>query len=64
MADATRQRSEISALFANKGIAAAIAELVEPSLEDLGFRLVRVQLMGRDDSQTVQIMAERSATGR
>ncbi|MGI9411420.1 MAG: ribosome maturation factor RimP [Hyphomicrobiaceae bacterium] len=41
------------------GIAAAIAELVEPSLEDLGFRLVRVQLMGRDDSQTVQIMAER-----
>lgn len=43
-----------------EGAAAAIAELVEPSLEDLGFRLVRVQLMGRADSQTVQIMAERA----
>ncbi len=42
------------------GLAAAIAELVEPSLQDLGFRLVRVQLMGRDKSQTVQVMAERS----
>ena len=41
------------------GQAAAIAELVEPSLEDMGFRLVRVQLMGRDNAQTVQIMAER-----
>lgn len=41
------------------GLAAAIAELVEPSLADMGFRLVRVQIMGRDGSQTVQIMAER-----
>ena len=41
------------------GLAAAIAELVEPSLADMGFRLVRVQLMGRDNTQTVQIMAER-----
>ncbi|MGI9422274.1 MAG: ribosome maturation factor RimP, partial [Hyphomicrobiaceae bacterium] len=41
------------------GPAAAIAELVEPSLEGLGFRLVRIQMMGRDQSQTVQIMAER-----
>ena len=41
------------------GPAAAIAEVVEPSLEGLGFRLVRIQLMGRDKSQTVQIMAER-----
>ena len=41
------------------GQAAQVAELVEPSLQDLGFRLVRVQLMGRDTSQTVQIMAER-----
>jgi len=41
------------------GQAAEIAELVEPSLEDMGFRLVRVQLMGRDHAQTVQIMAER-----
>lgn len=40
------------------GLAAQIAELVEPTLEDLGFRLVRVQIQGRD-GQTVQIMAER-----
>ena len=41
------------------GRAADIAALVEPTLEDLGFRLVRVQVLGRD-GQTVQIMAERA----
>lgn len=41
------------------GRAAQIAEIIEPSIADLGYRLVRVQLMGRDDKQTVQIMAER-----
>ncbi len=41
------------------GLALAIADLVEPSLIDMGFRLVRVQIMGRDDAQTVQVMAER-----
>ncbi|MCL4765571.1 MAG: ribosome maturation factor RimP [Hyphomicrobiaceae bacterium] len=41
------------------GLAAGIAALVEPTLEDLGFRLVRVQVLGRD-GQTVQIMAERA----
>nr|PZN87922.1 MAG: ribosome maturation factor RimP [Pseudomonadota bacterium] len=40
------------------GVAAEIAALVEPVLEDLGFRLVRVKVHGRD-GQTVQIMAER-----
>ncbi len=40
------------------GIAAGIAELVEPVVEGLGFRLVRVQVSGRD-GQTVQIMVER-----
>jgi ribosome maturation factor RimP len=40
------------------GLAAGIATLVEPVLNDLGFRLVRVQLTG-SDSQTLQIMAER-----
>jgi ribosome maturation factor RimP len=40
------------------GLAAGIATLVEPVLADLGFRLVRVQLTGKD-SQTLQIMAER-----
>ncbi len=41
------------------GLAAGIAALVEPALEDLGFRLVRVQVLGRD-GQSVQIMAERA----
>ena len=40
------------------GLAANVAALVEPALAHLGFRLVRVQIMGRD-GQTVQIMAER-----
>lgn len=40
------------------GMAASIASLIEPALEDLGFRLVRVQVSGRE-GKTVQIMAER-----
>lgn len=40
------------------GLEAEIAAIVEPALEDLGFRLVRVQVTGRD-GKTVQIMAER-----
>jgi ribosome maturation factor RimP len=41
------------------GLAGQIADLVEPVIADLGFRLVRVRIMGRDE-QTVQIMAERA----
>jgi ribosome maturation factor RimP len=41
------------------GLALEIAAVVEPALEDLGFRLVRVAHFGRGDRQTVQIMAER-----
>lgn len=41
------------------GLAAQIAAIAEPVLADLGFRLVRVVLSGRNGS-TVQIMAERS----
>ncbi len=37
------------------GPAAAVARLVEPAIEDLGFRLVKVRLSGT----TLQIMAER-----
>src|SRR6516162_6595030 len=37
----------------------AIADLVEPVLEELSFRLVRVKFSGRDGG-TVQVMAERS----
>jgi ribosome maturation factor RimP len=40
------------------GVAAQIAALAEPVLAELGFRLVRVVLSGRNGS-TVQIMAER-----
>ena len=40
------------------GLAAQIAAIAEPVLSDLGFRLVRVVLSGRNGS-TVQIMAER-----
>lgn len=40
------------------GVAGAIAALVEPALADLGLRLVRVRVTGRD-GKTVQIMAER-----
>jgi ribosome maturation factor RimP len=41
------------------GPARQIADLAEPVLEELGFRLVRVKVSGRDGG-TVQIMAERS----
>jgi ribosome maturation factor RimP len=40
------------------GLAAQIAAIAEPVLADLGFRLVRVVVSGRNGS-TVQIMAER-----
>jgi ribosome maturation factor RimP len=40
------------------GVAAEVAALVEPTLDDLGFRLVRVSVSGRNGT-TVQIMAER-----
>lgn len=40
------------------GIAGRIAEVAEPVLGELGYRLVRVQVSGRD-GHTVQIMAER-----
>lgn len=40
------------------GPAASVAALIRPALEDLGFRLVRVQVSGREGA-TLQIMAER-----
>ena len=42
---------------------AAIAALVEPEANALGFDLVRVRLQGGDDV-TLQVMAERPATGQ
>ena len=41
------------------GPAAEIAALVEPALEDMGFRLVRVVISRRDGS-TIQIMADKA----
>jgi len=40
------------------GIEREIAKLAEPVIEELGFRLVRVKVSGRDGG-TVQVMAER-----
>jgi ribosome maturation factor RimP len=40
------------------GAARRVAELVEPVLADLGYRLVRVRMTGHD-GRTLQIMAER-----
>ena len=44
--------------FRETGLAAEVADLVEPALADLGFRLVRVHVTG-SQTKTVQIMAER-----
>ncbi len=41
------------------GLAAKVAELIEPALVDGGFRLVRVAISGRE-GKTVQVMAERA----
>ncbi|NJM37777.1 MAG: ribosome maturation factor RimP [Akkermansiaceae bacterium] len=40
------------------GVAADVAALVEPALNDLGFHLVRITVSGRDGT-TLQIMTER-----
>ncbi|NNM71251.1 ribosome maturation factor RimP [Enterovirga aerilata] len=44
--------------YREKGVAARVAQVVEPVLEDLGFRLVRVKVSAQNGT-TVQIMAER-----
>jgi ribosome maturation factor RimP len=44
--------------FCETGVAGEIAALVEPTLNDLGYRIVRVTISGRNGT-TVQIMAER-----
>jgi ribosome maturation factor RimP len=40
------------------GLASKVAELIEPALQDRGFRLVRVAVSGRE-GKTLQVMAER-----
>lgn len=44
--------------FQETGVAARVAAIIEPAIEDLGFRLVRVKVTGTNGC-TVQIMAER-----
>lgn len=52
----------MSDLIAKASIDRRIAEIVTPVIEDLGFELVRVRLMG-GKSRTLQIMAERPHGG-
>jgi ribosome maturation factor RimP len=40
------------------GLGSKVAELIEPALQDRGFRLVRVAVSGRE-GKTLQVMAER-----
>jgi ribosome maturation factor RimP len=49
-------------LIAKTSIDQRLAQLITPVIEDLGFELVRVRLMG-GNSKTLQIMAERSGGG-
>ncbi len=51
-------RASDARFIGETGLAGQIATIVEPVLADLGFRLVRVVVSGRNGS-TVQIMAER-----
>ena len=44
-------------LVVEHGVAARVAQIVEPVIEDLGYRLVRVRVTGQNGC-TVQIMAE------
>lgn len=53
MADNNERR-----LISETGIAARVATIVEPVIEDLGYRLVRVKVTAQNGC-TVQIMAER-----
>lgn len=53
-----QEGGEDARLNREAGLAGEIAALVEPALDGMGYRLVRVQVSGRD-GQTVQIMAER-----
>jgi ribosome maturation factor RimP len=45
-------------LIVEPGLAARVAAIVEPALESIGYRLVRVRVSGLDGC-TVQVMAER-----
>jgi len=46
-------------LIAETGLAARVAAIVEPVIEDLGYRLVRVKISSQNGT-TLQVMAERA----
>jgi len=52
----------MSDLIAKAGIDRRMAEVITPVIEDMGFELVRVRLMG-GNTKTLQIMAERPEGG-
>ena len=41
-----------------QGLAKRVADIIEPAIEALGFRIVKVRLTGQN-GQTLQVMAER-----
>lgn len=45
------------------GLAKTIAEIIEPVIEDTGYQLVRVRIIGDEDGLIVQIMAENLTDG-
>ena len=55
-------RTDEARLVTETGVDARIAAIVEPVVDDLGYRLVRVHVSGRDGC-TLQIMAERPDGG-
>ncbi|MEE9427685.1 MAG: ribosome maturation factor RimP [Paracoccaceae bacterium] len=52
----------MSDLIAKAAIDRRLAEIIQPVIEDMGFELVRVRLMGKKYT-TVQVMAERPTGG-
>jgi len=56
--DTANEAASSGRFIQETGLASDLAALVEPVLDSLGFRLVRVEVSGRD-GKTVQIMAER-----
>ena len=55
-------RTDEARLVTETGVDARIGAIVEPVIDDLGYRLVRVHVSGRDGC-TLQIMAERPDGG-
>ncbi len=56
--EASETNASETRVITESGVAQAVARLVEPAIEALGYRLVRVRVTGQNGC-TVQIMAER-----